>query len=95
MGRNAARRGGARFDLVQRAGQQAAFRQQGVDGRDSDREGCSARSLDTMSAFQPSDLLAQDRRDLPLRLTGSRGSKGVWGNDGHRPLGSFPMVEDN
>jgi hypothetical protein len=28
-------------------------------------------------------------------LTGGRGSKGVWGNDGHRPLGSFPMVEDN
>ena len=64
MGRNAARRGGARFDLVQRAGQQAAFRQQGVDGRDPDWNGRSARSLDAMSTFQPSNLLAQDRRDL-------------------------------
>ena len=64
MGRNAAGGSGTGFDLVQRAGQQAAFRQQGVDGRDSDGNGCSARSLDAMSAFQPPNLLAQGRRDL-------------------------------
>jgi hypothetical protein len=49
---------------MQRAGQQAAFRQQGIDGRDSDWNGCSARSLNAMSTFQPSDLLAQGRRNL-------------------------------
>lgn len=61
---NAARGSGARFDLMQRAGQQTAFRQQGIDGRDSDWNGCSARSLNAMSTFQPSDLLAQGRRNL-------------------------------
>ena len=64
MGGNAAGGSGTGFDFVQGAGQQAAFRQQGIDGRDPDWNGRSARSLDAMSTFQPSNLLAQDRRDL-------------------------------
>jgi hypothetical protein len=38
-----------------------------------------------VSPFEPAHLLAQGGRDGAAGV-GSRGSKGIWGNDGHRPL---------
>jgi hypothetical protein len=74
---------------MQGASQQPTFRQQGIDGRDPDRNGHPTGSLGTMGTLKPADLFAQGRRDLSLRQVGGRGSKGIRGNDGHCPLGSF------
>jgi len=78
------------LDLMQRPGQQAAVRQEPVDLRQAQRRGRPARPLGAMGPFQPPHLLAQQRRQVSPLAVGGRGSKGIWGNDGHRPLDSFP-----
>ena len=50
-----------RLDLVQRAGQQAAFGQQGVDRGKAERHGALAGPLGAMGTLQPADPLAQIR----------------------------------
>ena len=50
---------------------------------------CLARPLGAVGALQPAHLFAQGRRDRDRRVVGGPddgGSKGIWGNDGHRPL---------
>ncbi len=89
MGGNATGGSGPRLDLVQGAGQQAAFGQQDIDCRHAQRHGGLACPLDAVGALQPADPFAQVRRDRGgiVGDPGSdRGSKSARGNDGHRPL---------
>jgi len=50
--------GGTRLDLVQRARQQPAFGQQGVDRRNPQGDGGPADPLEAMRAFEAANLLA-------------------------------------
>ena len=88
VGGDAAGGGGTRLDLVQGAGQQPAFGQQGVDRRHAERHGGLACPLGAVRALQPADPFAQIRRERGCIVggPGNRGSKSAWGNDGHRPL---------
>jgi hypothetical protein len=78
-------RRGTRLDFVQGAGQQSV-RQQGIDGRNAERHGLLAGALGAVGALQAAHLFAKSRRDRACCIVGSRGSKSIWGNDGHRPL---------
>ena len=75
-GRRRGRRGRTRLDLVQGAGQQPAFGQQGVDGRQAERHGGLACPLGAVGALQPADLARADppRSGAAASLAG-RGAK--------------------
>lgn len=74
-----------RFNLVQGTSQQPAIRQQAVDLRQTKRYGRPPDALDAVSPLQSTYLLAQDGQDRALAVVGNGRSKGIWGNDRHRP----------
>ena len=85
MGGDPAGRSRSGLDFMQRPGQQPAFGQQGIDGRQAQWHGRVPGTLDAVRALEPADLLSQARRNARHGVIGGR-SKGAWGNDRHRPL---------
>jgi hypothetical protein len=86
VGSNATGQGRTCLDLVQGASQQPTLGQQGINRRHAQRYGGLACPLDAMGTLQPADPFAQVDRNRGSRIVGRGGNKGVWGNDGHRPL---------